>query len=146
MTRKKTAGAKAPVKVDVDLLAVRWKFEKSAENPEFMVASAVDAVIAQLRQLARAADSDDPAVQEIGLAGLRRLANRILEADPAVRALRAKGSDERVQRLVRYAEEVGYPAKCKHKVFVLSAMEKFQVKARTVDNWLRCAKKNNLLQ
>lgn len=145
----KKSGAKAPSKIKVASLSVRFKKPGAAdasswEDPGLQV-PLVDVTVAQLRQYARAADSDDPAVREVGFAGLRRLATQMLEADAAVRRLRAIGGDKRALALTDYAMSVGYPANCERKAFTLGAAEHFGVDVRTIERWYAVARKMNLL-
>lgn len=135
---------KAPVKVDSLVMRHASAGEPSAEH---ITGSAVNAYAKMMLDYARMADADAPSLRRIGMAGLRRLAARLLEADPAVRSLRAAKGDEHLHELARYAREVGYPATCTQKAFVLDAMKRFDVKAaRTITGWLAEAKEKNLMQ
>lgn len=164
MKAKKASEAKPPApKVSVGSLRVRFKKPAHAPiGPPELVAAAspwedqdepglqvsfIDAQVTQMRQYARAADSqDDPELREIGMAGLRRLATRLLEADPAVRKLRAMGGDERMHQLVQYAKAAGYPPARGHLPrFVQAAAKRLDASERQVERWLAKAKKENLL-
>lgn len=110
--------------------------------------SALEAQIAQIRQYARAADTDDAEMRELGLAGLRRLAARLLDADPAVRALRAKKpphSGKGAQQIARFAAKKKFSLAGPHergetKAFVIGAAEHFKVSERTIENWIADAR------